>query len=311
MPSPAQHFTFFTGEPPFANSNPAVVIGNHLSSPPPRLTGLRADVGSIDEVLAKAMAKEPFERFDTCREFAAALTHDGVGLVSSTDDTRLATNLPAPLSGGAYEERTTTRSKSVITISRRTALIVGGIAALIAVGLVAFIGARLAQPPSAPPTASPPQPSSEPQIPGPAAPSSPVSPLPTTSSPIPITTPPTTTPPSRTPGMPPRPPGDLGLPTPMSSPACNGQAIVVLGSVTTPGQYAEGVQRLLNAHPGASYLRTDQSCPSLRQATEEGNPIYAVYRPGGTTLCAEVRAAGDGAYGKLLDYTTDPGYILC
>ena len=54
-------------------------------------------------------------------------------------------------------------------------------------------------------------------------------------------------------------------------------------------------------HPGASYLRTDQSCPSLRQADEEGDPIYAVYRPAGITqaqVCAAVSAAGGDAYGK-------------
>ena len=157
-------FHLLTGEPPFANSNPAVVIGNHLSSPPPRLGSLRAELGPIDNVLAKAMAKEPFQRFDTCREFAAALTHGGVGFTGPTDDTQLATNIPAPSRQGAYDERTTTRSESVVSISRRTALIVGGIAALLAVGVFAFIGARLAQPPSAPPTASPPQPSSEPQV---------------------------------------------------------------------------------------------------------------------------------------------------
>jgi serine/threonine-protein kinase len=99
----------------------------------------------------------------------------------------------------------------------------------------------------------------------------------------------------------------------MSSLECNGQGIVVLGSVTTPGLYAEGVQRQLDAHPGASYLRTDQSCPSLRPATSESNPIYAVFKFGGTTqgeVCAAVRAAGAGAYGKWLDTTTDPGYII-
>ena len=99
----------------------------------------------------------------------------------------------------------------------------------------------------------------------------------------------------------------------MSYPNCNGQRIVILGSVTTPGLYAAGVQRLLDAHPGAFYLRTDQTCPSLRPATEEGNPIYAVFELGGTTegeVCAAVRAAGGGAYGKWLDTTTDPGYII-
>jgi serine/threonine protein kinase, bacterial len=109
------------------------------------------------------------------------------------------------------------------------------------------------------------------------------------------------------------PPGDLGLPTPMSYPTCNGRGIVVLGNVTTPGLYAAGVQNLLNAHPGAFYLRTDQACPSLRQESDEGNPVYAVFQFAGTTqreLCAAVRAAGGGAYGKWLDYSTDPAYII-
>ena len=53
-------FHLLTGKPPFVNSNPAVLIGNHLSSPPPRLGSLRADLGPIDTALAKAMAKEPF-----------------------------------------------------------------------------------------------------------------------------------------------------------------------------------------------------------------------------------------------------------
>jgi serine/threonine-protein kinase len=73
------------------------------------------------------------------------------------------------------------------------------------------------------------------------------------------------------------------------------------------------VQRLLDAHPGAFYLRTDQTCPSLRPATEDGDPIYAVFDLGGITrgeVCAAVRAAGGNAYGKWLDAKTDPGYII-
>ena len=77
-------FHLLTGAPPFANSNPAAVIGSHLSSPPPRLGSLRADLGSMDNVLTKGMAKEPFQRFDTCREFAAALSHGDAGWASST-----------------------------------------------------------------------------------------------------------------------------------------------------------------------------------------------------------------------------------
>ncbi len=46
----------------------------------------------------------------------------------------------------------------------------------------------------------------------------------------------------------------------MSDPPCDGRGIVVLGNITTPGMYPAGVQGLLDAHPGAYYLRTDQSC---------------------------------------------------
>jgi serine/threonine protein kinase, bacterial len=77
--------------------------------------------------------------------------------------------------------------------------------------------------------------------------------------------------------------------------------------------YADGIQRLLDLYPGASYLRTDQSCPSLRQADDEGDPIYTVYRPAGSSqsaVCAAVRAAGSGAYGKWLDYTTEPAFMI-
>lgn len=132
-------------------------------------------------------------------------------------------------------------------------------------------------------------------------------PMPTQGPPPPSPARPTSAPP------PAEPTGDLGLSVPISSPTCNGQGIVVLGNVTTPGQYAAGIQRLLDGHPGASYLRTDQSCPSLRQATETGNPIYAVYRLAGRSLaqvCAAVRAAGSGAYGRWLSTTVAPGHSI-
>ncbi|RYF49868.1 MAG: serine/threonine protein kinase, partial [Comamonadaceae bacterium] len=75
----------------------------------------------------------------------------------------------------------------------------------------------------------------------------------------------------------------------------------------------EDVQRFLVAHPGSSYLRTDQACPSLRQATDEGNPIYAVYKAAGKStdaVCTLVRAVGEDAYGKWLDLNTDPTFII-
>ncbi|MCH5645388.1 serine/threonine-protein kinase [Gordonia sp. ABSL49_1] len=122
---------------------------------------------------------------------------------------------------------------------------------------------------------------------------------------VPTTTQPTT---------PQRGTGDLGLATPISRPACDGTGIVVVANAVTPGQYASEVQGYLNSYPGFSYLRTDQSCPSLRQNLN-GNPIYAVYKVAGTTLseiCALRSQIGGDAYGKWLDTTSNPtSYITC
>lgn len=107
--------------------------------------------------------------------------------------------------------------------------------------------------------------------------------------------------------------GALDVSIPMSHPPCDGTGIVVLGSAVTPGRYDADVQRMLSTFPRSAYLRTDQSCPSLRQATDASDPIYAVYCVAGRTqaqVCAAVRAAGGGAYGKWLDTTTDPTFII-
>jgi len=96
---------------------------------------------------------------------------------------------------------------------------------------------------------------------------------------------------------------------PISRPACDGSGIVVLDSAYTPGRYREDVARALSNNPGASYLRTDLSCPSLRQQSDDGNPIYAVYRLAGASkeqLCAAVTAAGPGTYGRWLDTSSNP-----
>lgn len=111
--------------------------------------------------------------------------------------------------------------------------------------------------------------------------------------------------------------GDLGLSTPMTRPVCDGRGIVVLYSAVTPGAYAgayaQEISAALASYPGSSYLRTDMACPSLRPRDENGNVIYAVYRPSGYTrqeLCSDVRAAGPPAYGRWLDTTSTPTELV-
>ena len=71
----ATAYHLLTGSPMFGASNPAVVIGRHLNSPPPRLSDVRPDLAALDPVLARALSKRPGERFRTCTDFANALGH--------------------------------------------------------------------------------------------------------------------------------------------------------------------------------------------------------------------------------------------
>jgi serine/threonine protein kinase, bacterial len=71
----ATAFHLLTGAPPFVNSNPAVVISQHLSASPPAIGAQRPELSSLDTVLAKALAKDPGHRFERCADFARALAH--------------------------------------------------------------------------------------------------------------------------------------------------------------------------------------------------------------------------------------------
>ena len=80
-------FTMLTGHPPFVRDESVAVMWAQISAPPPALTSRRPDLpAAVDEVMAKALAKVPTERYGTCPEFAAALRQacgleSGPGLV--------------------------------------------------------------------------------------------------------------------------------------------------------------------------------------------------------------------------------------
>jgi serine/threonine protein kinase, bacterial len=71
----ATAFHLLTGAPPFQNSNPAVVISQHLSAPPPAIGARRPELSALDPVLAKALSKDPNDRYERCADFARALAH--------------------------------------------------------------------------------------------------------------------------------------------------------------------------------------------------------------------------------------------
>jgi serine/threonine-protein kinase len=106
-----------------------------------------------------------------------------------------------------------------------------------------------------------------------------------------------------------RPAGDLGLTEMISQVSCDGSVIVLLGSATTPRAYTSDVQKLLQIHPGSHYLRTDRSCGSLTQQSDDGHPIYAVfYGPYGapSKACEVLRLTGSDAQVRVLTDSAKP-----
>jgi serine/threonine-protein kinase len=70
----ATAFHLLTGAPMFQHSNPIAVISQHLHDDPPRLSDCRPDLAHLDEMFFKALAKQPEDRFERCRAFAAAVS---------------------------------------------------------------------------------------------------------------------------------------------------------------------------------------------------------------------------------------------
>jgi serine/threonine protein kinase len=77
-------YELLAGSPPFRGSVPQATIYGHLAQDPPSLADRRNDLApAADQVIARALAKDPADRYATCSQFA---THLGLalGLVKPT-----------------------------------------------------------------------------------------------------------------------------------------------------------------------------------------------------------------------------------
>ena len=87
-------FTMLTGQPPFVRDESVAVMWAQISATPPTLTSRRPDLpAAADEVIVKALAKIPTDRYATCPEFALALRR-ACGLDSSGTDPGAAGAVP-------------------------------------------------------------------------------------------------------------------------------------------------------------------------------------------------------------------------
>lgn len=69
----ATAFELLTGTHLYLDRNPAVVISQHVSAPPPEIADRKPELSGLGPVLSKALAKSPDDRYATCMDFANAL----------------------------------------------------------------------------------------------------------------------------------------------------------------------------------------------------------------------------------------------
>lgn len=136
----------------------------------------------------------------------------------------------------------------------------------------------------------------------------------TTTAPATTTTSPPAPPATTAPGAgPDAVPGDLAIAgRPMQQPSCNGSYITIIASAIGSQATPSGIAAVLDDYSGSSYLRTDQSCPSLRQAVG-GEAIYVVYFGpyGDDDAACDARTAGpDGAYARQLSNDVGPDHSV-
>ncbi|WP_156485780.1 serine/threonine-protein kinase [Tsukamurella pseudospumae] len=96
-----------TGAKPYGVSSGTAVIRDHLMAPPPVPSRLRPDLPhAIDAVIARAMAKQPQQRFATCREFAHALRAAASGTYAQGQAPSNPHRVPTPPPGPALRPPT-------------------------------------------------------------------------------------------------------------------------------------------------------------------------------------------------------------
>lgn len=70
----ATAFHLLTGAPPYEESDAATVVSQHVRALAPKLGDRHPELARLDDVVSKALAKDPDDRFAGCQEFADALS---------------------------------------------------------------------------------------------------------------------------------------------------------------------------------------------------------------------------------------------
>jgi len=100
---------------------------------------------------------------------------------------------------------------------------------------------------------------------------------------------------------------------PISQPACDGQYVTILAS--TKDTTASAMEYALkNQFPGAHYLRSDQSCPSLNVGASDGSPLYRIFVgpfADPAAACAARAQSTQGAFVKRISNESPLHAVTC
>jgi predicted Ser/Thr protein kinase len=92
------------GEPPFMRPREEQVLYAHIQDPPPKLTAARPELpAAIDDVIVKALAKDPEERYPSCGELveaARAALGTGAGAGAETPEAAASDSLRLRVTAG-------------------------------------------------------------------------------------------------------------------------------------------------------------------------------------------------------------------
>lgn len=129
-------YTLITGRVPFPAGSDAEALAAHLHQPPPRPSRLAPNIPrSVDAVVARAMAKDPWKRYPSAGDLARAAAAAALCSRLPADRGSVASGLAAPQSGA--------RSSRPVRDRRRRHVLAGGLVAVLAAGVAAIVGARL------------------------------------------------------------------------------------------------------------------------------------------------------------------------
>lgn len=118
------------GQQLFAHTNPAVVISQHLTAPPPAIADRVPELSGLGPVFSKALAKKPQDRYGSYSEFADALARnlDSSSLDTGASDATLAA--PKARRARPFSDRRRARWALLAVV------LVGLLGAAVAVGLI-------------------------------------------------------------------------------------------------------------------------------------------------------------------------------